>query len=67
VRHAVLSPEDWNAHYPPGTRVRVTRANGTVFEAVTAGLAHRVGLHAMIELVGLRGLWMLAWCEPASR
>ena len=60
---ALLNAADWNARYPPGTTIRVTRANGTVFEAVTAGPAQLIGRHAMIELVDREGLWLLDWCE----
>jgi hypothetical protein len=60
---AVLTAAEWNALYPPGTPVRVTRADGWVLEAVTASEARRVGQHDMVELAGYRGLWMLGWCE----
>jgi hypothetical protein len=57
---------EWNAAYPPGTAVLVTKADGSQMRAYTAAPAQRVGVFEMVELFGYRGLWLLAWCEPIN-
>jgi hypothetical protein len=51
---------EWNAAYPPGTAVLVTKADGSQMRAYTAAPAQRVGVFEMVELFGYRGLWLLA-------
>lgn len=70
VGAAVLTADEWNRDYPPGTQVAVTLANGDVLTTRTASEAQRIGQHDMVLLEGRVGYWMLGWCralEPPSR
>jgi hypothetical protein len=58
----------WNARYPVGTRVIVTKANGQRVLTRTCGAAVRVGQFAMIEVEAIQpGLTLLSWCWPVRR
>jgi hypothetical protein len=56
-----MDVQAWNAKYPPGWPVIVTRVDRKRFPARTASPAQRVGEHDFIELKGHRGLWLLSW------
>lgn len=57
-----MTAAEWNAAYPPGTRVRVLLANGEVLTTRTASIAGRVGDHDMLQLEGRVGFYLLSWC-----
>lgn len=39
---------NWNENNPPGTKVRVTRPNGTTFEAHTTGKAQFIAVNVPV-------------------
>lgn len=55
---------DWNARYDVGTRVRVTRDNGTVIDTFTMSDAYMLGTAPVILVYGFSGCYLLDRVTP---
>jgi hypothetical protein len=55
---------EWNAKYPVGTPVLVTRDNGEVLDTVTRSVAWELCGHAAVMVVGISGGYDLERVRP---
>jgi len=67
VKNQQQRVDQWNAQYPEGTDVAVTRDCGEVIETKTRSQAELLGGHtAVIWLDGIRGCYLLERVAPRS-
>lgn len=62
-----MSPEIWNNNYPEGTRVTVTRDDGSTFKTATKSLAWPLGDGTpVVMLQGISGGYLLNRVQPGQ-